>query len=270
MKVVVTGAAGDLGEKVCRHLRSLDRFQVVGVDMTSNGDAEIVTADLATFDPDWTRVFEGADAVVHLAANRRRYAPWPDLWRDNVDALLNVFEAAAQNGPMRVVFASSASVMDEYFWQPGTLGAGLVENPSTAYGASKAFGERIGKYFSAHRGLSVICLRVGDVLVGEGERPDRNSGGAEGVWGQQKWLSDIDLNQVIEKSLEVGGIDFAVINAVSDNRGMRWDLLGAERIVGYRPQSSYVPRPPPVMKNLRIGLRRWIYRLVSRNVRPGT
>ena len=270
MKVVVTGAAGDLGKKVCRHLRSLDRFQVIGLDIASNGDPEIVSADLAIFDPGWTRQFIGADAVVHLAANVWRYAPWPDLWRDNVDALLNVFEAAARNGPMRVVFASSASVMDEYFWQQGTLGTGLVENPSTAYGASKAFGERIGKYFSAHRGLSVICLRIGDVLVGEGETPDRNSGGAEGVWGQQKWLSESDLNQIVEKSIEAEGIDFAVINAVSDNQGMRWDLVGAERGVGYRPQSSYVPHPPPVMKNLKIGLRRWLYRLISRNVKPGT
>lgn len=269
MKVVVTGAAGDLGKKLCQHLRSLDGIDVVALDIASDVDLGVVTADLSIYDAAWGQLFDGAEAVVHLAANRRRFATWPDLWRDNVDAVLNVYEAAARHGPMRFVFTSSTAAMDEYFWEDGPIGTDLPENPSTAYGASKVFGERVGKYFATHRGLSVVCLRIGDVLKGDNERPTKNSGDSEGVWGQQKWLSGDDLGQIFEKSIKAENIDYAVINAVSDNDGMRWDLTGAEQVVGYRPRSSYIPMSPPLVRNLKIGLRRWIYRMVSRYVKSG-
>lgn len=269
MKIVVTGAAGDLGRKACRHLRSLEDIDVVAIDIDASGEDNIVAADLATYDPDWVRLFEGADAVIHLAANRRRYARWPDLWRDNVDALLNVYEAAAQHGPLRFVFASSLATMDEYFWEPGGLGTESPENPSTSYGATKVFGERIGKYFAAHCGLSVVCLRIGDVLIGERQSLDKYVEDAECIWEQQKWLSVDDFGQILVKSLEAENIDFAVINAVSDNQGMRWDLSAAEQVIGYQPRSSYIPVSPPLMRNMRERLRRWVYRLISRKVRPG-
>jgi NAD+ dependent glucose-6-phosphate dehydrogenase len=268
-KVVVTGAAGDLGQKVCRHLRSVAGIDVMAIDIAADDDPTIASADLAVFSPKWAQLFDGADAVVHLAANRRRYAPWRDLWRDNVDATLNVYEAAARYGPMRFIFASSAATMDDYFWQEGVIGTDLPESPSTHYGATKVFGERIGKSFAAHRGLSVVCLRIGDVLVGDSKRSATIMSDREGIWGQQKWLSCKDLGQIVEKSIRVPHVEFAILNAVSENKGMRWDLVEAERVVGYRPESSYSPGRLPLGRALKTNLRRWIYRLVVQKLKPG-
>jgi hypothetical protein len=36
----------------------------------------------------------------------------------------------------------------------------------------------------------------------------------------------------------------AVVNVMSDNVGMRWDLTDTERVLGYRPLSRHIPQLP--------------------------
>ena len=269
MKVLVTGAAGDIGRKVCQYLISRTDHEVIALDLVADRESGILKADLATFDVEWAKLFEGVDAVVHLAANRRKYADWPDLWPDNVDAALNVYEAAARHGPMRFVFASSLGTLDEYHWQDGPILDTQPPNPSSAYGASKVFGERVGKYFAEHRGLSVVCLRIGDVLKGETERADKVAYKDESIWEQQKWLSSNDLGQIVERALIAENISFEIVCAVSDNAGMRWTLKAAEQALGFKPKDSSSPKAPSPFRSLRIGLRRWLYRLSSQYVKSG-
>jgi hypothetical protein len=113
----------------------------------------------------------------------------------------------------------------------------LPPKPDSPYGATKLMGERMGKSFSERHGLSVICLRIGWVQRGE-NRP----GDHMGDWGRKMWLSDRDYCQLAEKAILVGNVPFAVLNAMSNNKGMKWDLSETRRILGYEPQDdAYAP-----------------------------
>ena len=110
--VLITGACGNIGRKLRAAWAEL--YDLILIDrVAGEDDEEIITADLEILDDDWITHFHGVDTVVHLAANTDEYAFWDDLIGPNLDALANVFHAAALAGVERLIFASSNHVMGE-------------------------------------------------------------------------------------------------------------------------------------------------------------
>jgi hypothetical protein len=110
--------------------------------------------------------------------------------------------------------------------------------PINPYGVSKLVGERMGHSAHARRGLSVICFRIGYLQRGD-NLPGPHMGW--GGWGQAMWLSNRDLCQAMERAVLTDGIGFAVLNLMSDNPGMRWDIETTKRMIGYAPQDGAAP-----------------------------
>ena len=108
--VVITGAAGNLGGKLRRHLRG--RHRLCLLDLDPRGDADILAADLSQWDSRWVEQFEGADAVVHLAADPTAQQTWPNLVGPNVDATAHVHLAAARRG-VQTIHAVQRGQVDE-------------------------------------------------------------------------------------------------------------------------------------------------------------
>lgn len=112
MRIVVTGATGNIGTSVVDALRADPAVHdVVGVarrvpDSTASG--EIVAADLAVdpLDP----IVEGADAVVHLAWKIRPSHDPMAQWRTNVLGSARLARAIERNGVPTLIFASSLGV----------------------------------------------------------------------------------------------------------------------------------------------------------------
>lgn len=110
MKVVVTGATGNVGTSTIRALgESLEIDQIVGLarreptwtpQKTSWVEANVLTADLGA-------IFEGADAVIHLAWAIQPSRDAVTLERINVEGSRRVFEAVAAAGVPKLVHASS-------------------------------------------------------------------------------------------------------------------------------------------------------------------
>lgn len=139
-----------------------------------------------------------------------------------------------------MVFASSNWVLGGYRFTDERLTPELTPWPVNAYGMAKLAGERIGKSFAERHGLSVICFRIGYAQREPGNRPGPHM--AWGLWGQAMWLSDRDLCQGFEKAvLAPPELRFAVLNLMSDNPGMRWDLSETRRLLGYAPQDGAAP-----------------------------
>ena len=238
-KVVITGAAGNLGRKLRSYLGQLDQYDLRLLDLAPEGEAGVAAADLSTLDQSWLDTFEGADAIVHLAANANAAARWHELIGPNIDGALNVYTAAARHNVRRIVFASSVWVLSGHRFDAEMRSSASLPDPTpSAYGATKLFGERIGKAFFAAYEISTIAVRLGACRAGE----NSPSAAAEtSEWTQDCWLSDRDLCRGIEAALNAPpDIGFAVINLTSANPRTRWSLREAEEQIGYRPVDTHV------------------------------
>ncbi|MCI0682506.1 MAG: NAD(P)-dependent oxidoreductase [Gemmataceae bacterium] len=247
--VLITGASGNLGRKLRDHLQG--RFPLRLLDRDARGDPDVVVGDLARWSAGWADLFTGVDTVVHFAADPEAYRSWHELVGPNVDALINVYQAAIEGGARRFVFASSNHVMGGYQDEPGVrLTPELPPRPglryvvdgqprnSAAYGAAKLFGERLGKCCAEARGLEVIAVRIGWVWRGGANVP-ANLPRERGAWFRLMWLSDRDFCHLMERCLlaELPG-RFVIVNGMSANYGMAWDLESTRRILGYQPQDD--------------------------------
>jgi nucleoside-diphosphate-sugar epimerase len=233
--VLITGACGSIGRK----LRAAwsDLYDLVLIDMAAReDDTEVIRADLAILDDDWITHFHGVDTVVHLAANSNELAPWGDLIGPNLDATANVFHAAALAGVERIIFSSSNHVMGQYQTlddEPITVER--EPRPDGPYGVTKLVGERLGQSLARAFDLTFIALRLGFIQEGR-NRPET----LPDDWARKMWLSNADLVQLFDCAVEAEIEDrsFVLVNGMSRNHGMRWDLSQAAELLGYLPEDD--------------------------------
>jgi hypothetical protein len=86
--------------------------------------------------------------------------------------------------------------------------------------------------------MSVICFRIGYLQRGD-NLPGTHMGWSG--WGQAMWLSNRDLCQAMERAVLAENVNFAVLNLMSDNPGMRWDIETTKRTIGYSPRDGAAP-----------------------------
>lgn len=168
MKVVVTGATGNVGTSVVAALAADDRVQeIVGVARRLPDwqvpKVTFVAADIRT--DELTVHLRGADAVIHLAWLFQPTHSPVVTWKANALGSIRVFDAAATAGVGTVVYASSVGA-----YSPGP-GRTVDESwpthslPTAAYGREKAYVERVLDAFEVrHPDLRVVRLRPGFIF----------------------------------------------------------------------------------------------------------
>jgi UDP-glucose 4-epimerase len=164
MKVVVTGATGNVGTSTVQALsESPEIDEIVGLarreptwtpPKTSWVEANVLSADLGA-------IFEGADAVIHLAWAIQPSRDAVTLERINVEGSWRVFEAVAAAGVPKLVHASSVGVysrgpkdreVDEGWPTEGT--------PTSFYSRHKVAVERqLDRFESENSETRVVRLR---------------------------------------------------------------------------------------------------------------
>lgn len=215
--VVLTGAAGQIGSELRVRLpelgwtlRCIDRVPVEGGvvgDVTSPADLDAVMREAA--------------AVVHLAAQPNE-APWPVIRDTNIEATLQVFEAARRHAVGRVVYASSNHAVG--FWPVADdLPADIAPRPDTLYGVSKVFGEALGRYYVDRYGMQVACLRIGTFAP---RPPDLRA--------LSTWLSPADAARLVDSCLRSGDLTFSIVWGISANSRRTWSLDAGQEL-GYFP-----------------------------------
>jgi len=172
MRVVVTGATGNVGTSVLRALSTDSAVsEVIAVARRDPGrdleGARFVRADIAT--DDLAALFAGADAVVHLAW---LIQPGRDegLTRSvNVDSSARVFEAVVTARVPALIYASSVGA-----YSPGPKDRRVDESwptngiPTSFYSRHKAEVERqLDRLEAEHPWLRVVRLRPGLIFKRE-------------------------------------------------------------------------------------------------------
>jgi nucleoside-diphosphate-sugar epimerase len=242
-RILVTGLSGLIGSAFRAQaagnyaLRALNRRAVPGVE-THRADL----ADLDAIRP----AFDGIDTVVHLAAAAGDRHPADVIMQANVVGTYHVFEAARLARVTRVIFASSGATVSGWEREPplSHLVAGRYEQagtitpltheaplrPSGLYGASKVWGEALGRHYADAYGLSVICLRIGRVKAEDRPTTPRDV---------TVWCSQRDIVRMLEACIEAPpSVRFDVFYVVSNlTHGYR-DLEHARAVLGWTPQDS--------------------------------
>jgi len=180
VKVLVTGAVGFIGRKLCRELRErtwkgIHGFDVVELDkekLTAGGAIQCDIRNEGSMKVAAT-LMEGVDACVHLAAIAapRQAEADPSLaWETNVRGTQNVLALCRKMGVKKVVFASSAHVYGispKYLPTDERHPLALLDT----YTATKIMGEQLCHLYYENYGLSYTTCRLFNAY-GPGQSPD--------------------------------------------------------------------------------------------------
>jgi len=151
--ILVTGATGFVGTRLCRDLRAAGR--------------EVRAADRSTVGPvtpqtDWTPFLEGCSTVVHLLARVHRRGEAADdaaYRRDNVELTLNLAAQAARAGVRRFVFLSSVKVHGDESPPGRPIRETDPPAPTDPYGRSKLAAETALFELGRDTGLEIVAIR---------------------------------------------------------------------------------------------------------------
>ena len=225
-RILITGAAGRIGrtlrEGLAGRYRLLRLLDIAPLGAAAGGE-EVVRADIGDLAA-MEAALDGIDCVVHLAG-----VPEEDVWEKilpaNIVGTYNVFEAARRRGARRIVFASTNHVVG-FHRRERRLDENVMVRPDTRYGASKAFGEALGRLYADKHGLSVACMRIGSFQPRPQDERQLST-----------WISPRDTVELVCCCIEAPEYHFLIVYGVSNNRDRRW-FDTASRTIGYAPQDD--------------------------------
>ena len=206
-------------------------------------DDHFFESDLADYDS-VRHAVEGMDTVVHLGADPGDDGSWESLRDNNLIGTYNIFEACHQAGVGRLVVASSIMVsqghreqepyrsISEKRWDDipadyPMITPDIPAEPRGIYGATKVWTESLARVYAHSKGLSCICIRIGQV---ERDRPRPPT-------GHDIFVSQRDIVQIMVCSIEADpSVRFDIFYGMSNN-DYRWtDIEHARQVIGYEPQ----------------------------------
>ena len=227
-RVLITGAAGLIGRSLRTHLKGvygeLRLADIAAQEPAATGETVLRTdiRDIAQLEAAMASV----DCVVHLAGIPTE-GPWETVRDLNIDGCYNAYEAARRQGVKRFVFASSNHAVG-FHAREKVIDSSVVPRPDTRYGASKVFGEALGRLYADKHGMSVACLRIGTF-----REPDEPSESRQLL----SWVSHRDMAQLVRRCIDHPDYHYLVAYGVSNNRRSRWSNAAVD-FLGYRPQDD--------------------------------
>lgn len=238
--VLLTGAGGHVGRTVLDGLRDeYDWRLMYHSQPTTEPEFPYFTGEVQDHD-DVRPAMEGVGAVIHLAGDPRREAPWRSVLANNIDGTHTVYEVAVEEDVEKVVYASSNHAVGAFETEERTpemyradddflLDGTEFPRPGNKYGISKATGEVIGRYFHDEYDISVCNIRIGN--LNEDHPP------IDYERGQAMWLSTRDCAHIHDCALKAD-YDFEIVYGISDNDRKYYSLERAKEALGYEPRDN--------------------------------
>ena len=224
-KVLITGAAGALGQALRERLRGRYRLlrlsDRAAMAPAASGE-EVVVADLADAAA-IAAACQGIDGIVHLGGQSVE-GTWEQVIPSNLIGAINLYEGARQAGVDRVLFATSNHAIG-FYRRAQRIDHASPPRPDSRYGLSKAFGEDLGQYYALKHGIRGFCMRIGSCFP----KPANARMLAT-------WQSYDDFARLVTVGLEAG-YSYEIVYGVSRNTRSWWDNSNAYRL-GYDPKDN--------------------------------
>lgn len=229
MKVLLTGPSGRLGSHLLGPFR--ERYELSTFDLQLSPQPNSFVGDLSEIEP-LRAAMQNVDVVVHLAATSDEAPFVEQLVGPNIIGVYNVLEAARLEKVRRVVFASSVQAVSFAVRNNSEpLDVAAPPRPSSLYGATKVWGETLGRYYHDKYGLEFIALRIGAFEPYDSPNLQR-----EGY--QNIWLSPRDAVTIFCAAIEKEGLGYGIANATSRTPRERLALQPARELLNWEPQES--------------------------------
>jgi uronate dehydrogenase len=248
MRVIITGAAGVIGRLMTdelspsHELRLLDRLPIrdrrsqavdLGQPLRRVGWRRLWPRSGRHH---WMEVLDGADVVLHLAAQPSPHTSWEKVLHDNVQTTWNVVYAAASRGVRCIVFASSIWAVRAleralapacYLPDGPKIGSDAPARPLTPYGLSKAIGEQMGRQLVDEASVpSFLAVRIGH----HQPAPPRD----EEL--RRLWVGTHDLRGLLRRCVEAQVDGFHVVYGMSTQTTSPYDLTYTRTLLSWSPE----------------------------------
>ena len=169
MRILVTGASGFVGRRLCSNLIEQGHEviavvrQQTSVIFENHESLRVVIIDNINAETDWRDVLDSAEVVVHLAArvhvmNETLADAWKAYRKINVGGTERLARAAAIAKVKLFVFLSSIKVNGEVT-QDQPFSSQSAVNPQDPYAVSKWEAEQVLQRISDETGMEVVILR---------------------------------------------------------------------------------------------------------------
>lgn len=247
--VAVTGASGYVGQFVVKALAPHRTVRIVDIaEPRYPHEAEFVRADVRELSQ-LHSAFEGAEAVVHMAALVRDRTSRP--LRDFADIMVlgtwNALEAAVDTGVRRFVSISSIIATGHPLSDVPTLPIRAADPPhfspldlpeaNLRYSLGKLLGEQLAHAYRAAHGLDIVVVRpgvvAGDGVNGEPRRPENHPP----YWFM--YVHPEDLAHGIARAVLTAEAPARVYNIVAGRVDSLYDWEPARRELDYAPTHNW-------------------------------
>ena len=240
MKILITGAAGRIGQLLVKNLADKHNLTLTDIDKPINtAGFPFKKANLEVFDS-ILELCKGQDMILHFGASPSKKAPWEKVLPNNIIGTYNVFEAAFRSKCKRVIFASSVNAVNGYP-QDMQIHNDQTPNPHTLYGASKVWGEALARMYAEHKNMSIHCLRFGWV-ASEKEikiRADVRNNQEEPIPSPDRIITHKDTASIVKACIKApSDIKFGIFHALSNNRWKRLDISDTSKILNWKPMDD--------------------------------
>ena len=245
MKILITGAAGQVGSALYKDLATDHELRLLDIRPIDFPHGEVMQGSVADW-PTVERAVRGMDAVAHLAIHHpigQEKQPFHEYIQDDVDIGIKgtdlLLHAAKEHGVRRFVYTSSINSHNKRLPQPGGMLHTEDEPLSNEhYGTIKWLAEELCRHYALVAGLSVVVVRFNSVTFPHrwakslGKDFRNNDYAASRVHAE-------DAVRAVRLALEKQDVQWARCIISGANIAKRYDTESAEKMIGFRARYGF-------------------------------